>query len=239
MKTVTRSTCCYCGVDCGVLIEADHGQITGVQGDPHHPANFGKLCSKGMALARTAQSDTGRALQPQVRTHRDAPQQVVDWSCALDTVAQRFADIVTRHGPDAVALYVSGQLLSEDCYVFNRLAKGLIGTNNIDTNSRLCMSSAVTAYKMALGADGPPTCYDDLQHAQSVLFAGSNMAWAHPASTTELQRISTDPHCPRARKIHHGESICSLRLHRRTRRKTCTSCDRWRAFGGCRGDGKA
>ena len=187
MKTVTRSTCCYCGVGCGVLIEAEDGRITGVAGDPEHPANFGKLCSKGMALASTAQSDTGRALQPELRTTRDAARVPVTWDTALDTVAQRFADIVAQHGPDAVAFYVSGQLLTEDYYVFNKLAKGLIGTNNIDTNSRLCMSSAVVAYKMALGADGPPTCYEDLEHAQTVLFAGSNMAWAHPVLYRRLE----------------------------------------------------
>ena len=178
MKTVTRSTCCYCGVGCGVLIEAENGRITGVQGDPDHPANFGKLCTKGLSLALTAQSDTGRALAPEMRLRRDAPREQVSWPAALDTVAARFAEVVEQHGPDAVAFYVSGQLLTEDYYVFNKLAKGLIGTNNIDTNSRLCMSSAVTAYKMALGADGPPTCYEDLEQAKTVLFAGSNMAWA-------------------------------------------------------------
>ncbi len=187
MKTVTRSTCCYCGVGCGVLIEAENGRITGVQGDPAHPANFGRLCSKGMALADSARSATGRALQPELRTHRDEPRRAVSWSTALDTVAQRFADVIARHGPDAVAFYLSGQLLTEDYYVFNKLAKGLIGTNNIDTNSRLCMSSAVTAYKMALGADGPPTCYDDLELAETVLFAGSNMAWAHPVLFRRLE----------------------------------------------------
>ncbi|MFC0401027.1 nitrate reductase [Paraburkholderia rhizosphaerae] len=187
MKTVTRSTCCYCGVGCGVLIEAEDGRITGVQGDPDHPANFGKLCSKGLSLADSARSETGRLLQPALRTQRNEPRHTVPWNEALDTVAQRFADIVAEHGPDAVAFYVSGQLLTEDYYVFNKLAKGLIGTNNIDTNSRLCMSSAVTGYKMALGADGPPTCYEDLEHAQTVLFAGSNMAWAHPVLFRRLE----------------------------------------------------
>ena len=187
MKTVTRSTCCYCGVGCGVLIEAEDGRITGVQGDPDHPANFGKLCSKGMALADSARSVTGRALQPELRTERGEARRAVSWPTALDTVATRFAEVIEQHGPDAVAFYVSGQLLTEDYYVFNKLAKGLIGTNNIDTNSRLCMSSAVTAYKMALGADGPPTCYEDLEQAQTVLFAGSNMAWAHPVLYRRLE----------------------------------------------------
>ncbi|MGF6755674.1 molybdopterin-dependent oxidoreductase [Paraburkholderia sp. GAS42] len=194
MKTVTRSTCCYCGVGCGVLIEAENGRITGVQGDPDHPANFGRLCTKGMSLALTAQSETGRAKVPEMRLRRDAPRQQVEWSVALDTVAARFTDVIQQHGPDAVAFYVSGQLLTEDYYVFNKLAKGLIGTNNIDTNSRLCMSSAVTAYKMALGADGPPTCYDDLDSAKTVLFAGSNMAWAHPVLFRRLEEAkAADP----------------------------------------------
>jgi assimilatory nitrate reductase catalytic subunit len=140
-----------------------------------------------MNLPATAASTTGRALYPELRLTRDAERQRVDWDAALDTVAERFADIIRRHGPDAVALYVSGQLLTEDYYVFNKLAKGLIGTNNIDTNSRLCMSSAVTAYKLALGADGPPTCYEDLELADCVLFAGSNMAYAHPVLFRRLE----------------------------------------------------
>ncbi|GLU35776.1 molybdopterin-dependent oxidoreductase [Trinickia caryophylli] len=187
MKTVTRSTCCYCGVGCGVLIEAEDGRITGIAGDPDHPANFGRLCTKGRTLPLTAATTAGRALQPELRTQRDAAREPVDWSSALDHVAERFADIIERHGPDAVAFYISGQLLTEDYYVFNKLAKGLVRTNNIDTNSRLCMSSAVTAYKKAFGADGPPTCYEDLELAQTVLFAGSNMPYAHPVLFRRLE----------------------------------------------------
>ncbi|MET3105886.1 assimilatory nitrate reductase catalytic subunit [Oxalobacteraceae bacterium GrIS 2.11] len=186
-SVITKSTCCYCGVGCGVLIEAQGERIIGIQGDPDHPANFGRLCSKGMSLPLTVASDQGRALYPEVRLTRDAPRQRVDWESALETVAQRFADIVRIHGPDAVAFYVSGQLLTEDYYVFNKLAKGLVGTNNIDTNSRLCMSSAVSGYKLAFGADGPPGCYDDLEHARTVLFAGSNMAYAHPVLFRRLE----------------------------------------------------
>ncbi len=122
--TQTRSTCCYCGVGCGVLIESDGTRITGIQGDPDHPANRGRLCTKGLTLPLTAQQQTGRALYPELRLNRHMPRQRVDWDTALDTVAQRFADIIQRHGPDAVALYVSGQLLTEDYYVFNKLAKG-------------------------------------------------------------------------------------------------------------------
>ena len=186
-RTITKSTCCYCGVGCGVLIESEGNRVLSVTGDPDHPANKGRLCSKGLSLPQTVSSETGRALYPELRIDRDSPRRQVDWESALETVAQRFADIIRIHGPDAVAFYVSGQLLTEDYYVFNKLAKGLIGTNNIDTNSRLCMSSAVTAYKMAFGADAPPGCYDDLEQATTVLFAGSNMAYAHPVLFRRLE----------------------------------------------------
>jgi assimilatory nitrate reductase catalytic subunit len=175
MVNTTRSTCPYCGVGCGVLIDSADGQITGVRGDPAHPANFGRLCSKGSTLALTAAQPITlhqRLLQP--RLHGQA----VDWDTALDTAAERFAAVATEHGPDALGFYVSGQLLTEDYYAFNKLAKGLLGTNNIDTNSRLCMSSAVAGYKATLGADAPPCSYEDLDLAGTVFIAGSNMAWA-------------------------------------------------------------
>ena len=179
----TRSTCPYCGVGCGVIIESQAGQVTGVRGDPEHPANFGRLCTKGSTLHLTATRTIAlqtRLLQPQLRACRDEPRAVVGWDTALDTAADRFARTVQTHGPDAVGFYLSGQLLTEDYYVFNKLAKGLIGTNNVDTNSRLCMSSAVAGYKQTLGADAPPACYDDLNHASTLFIAGSNTAFAHP-----------------------------------------------------------
>jgi len=178
----TRSTCCYCGVGCGVVIEHEGVEITGVRGDPEHPANFGKLCSKGNALHLTAKpaAQRYRASEPMVRPGRGLPLRRAGWDETLDTLAERFAACIRAHGPDSVAFYVSGQLLTEDYYVFNKLAKGLIGTNNIDTNSRLCMSSAVTGYKATLGADAPPSCYEDIDHADLIFIAGSNMAWAHP-----------------------------------------------------------
>jgi assimilatory nitrate reductase catalytic subunit len=175
----TRSTCCYCGVGCGVIIEHDGRRITGVKGDPQHPANFGRLCTKGATLHLSARPET-RALAPELRTARDQPRVAVPWSEALDHAATRFADIIAEHGPDAVAFYISGQLLTEDYYVFNKLAKGLIGTNNVDTNSRLCMSSAVSAYKQTLGADAPPCAYEDIDHTDCLLIAGGNPAFAHP-----------------------------------------------------------
>jgi assimilatory nitrate reductase catalytic subunit len=184
--TETRSTCPYCGVGCGVVISHGAGKITGVRGDEAHPANFGKLCSKGMSLPLTL-APSARATHPGIRPARGAPFAQSSWDEALDHVAARFARCIREHGPDSVAFYISGQLLTEDYYVFNKLAKGLIGTNNVDTNSRLCMSSAVSGYKATLGADAPPACYEDLDHADCVFIAGSNMAWAHPVLYRRLE----------------------------------------------------
>ncbi len=181
--TETRSTCPYCGVGCGVIIEAQGGQITGVRGDPAHPANFGRLCTKGSTLHLTASAavtQQTRLLYPMQRDSRQSAPQRVSWGSALDFATEKFARIIQDHGPDAVGFYISGQLLTEDYYIFNKLAKGLIGTNNIDSNSRLCMSSAVAGYKQTLGADSPPACYDDLKHAQCLFITGSNTAFAHP-----------------------------------------------------------
>ena len=172
MPTV-KSTCCYCGVGCGVLIETQEGSITGVRGDPDHPANRGRLCSKGQALHLTT-GLSGRALYPEARCTRDQPRSRIGWSDALEYLADRFAETIERHGRDAVGFYVSGQLLTEDYFAFNKLARALVGTNNIDSNSRLCMSSAVAGYKATLGADAPPACYDDIDQADCILIAGSN-----------------------------------------------------------------
>ena len=188
--TETRSTCPYCGVGCGVIIETDGQHITGVRGDPEHPANFGRLCTKGSTLHLTAapllQQQT-RLLQPMRRAHRGGRLAPIAWDTALNEVAQRFALTIKEHGPDAVGLYLSGQLLTEDYYVFNKLGKGLIGTNNVDTNSRLCMSSAVAGYKASLGADAVPCNYEDIALAQTVFITGSNMAWAHPVLYRRLE----------------------------------------------------
>ncbi len=161
----TRSTCPYCGVGCGVVITSQGDQITGVRGDPDHPANFGRLCTKGSTLHLTATQAVTRQtrlLQPMQRAQRGTAPHAVSWDAALDHASAQFARIIQAHGPDAVGFYISGQLLTEDYYAFNKLAKGLIGTNNIDSNSRLCMSSAVAGYKLTLGADAPPACYDDV-----------------------------------------------------------------------------
>ncbi|MGV8804448.1 MAG: nitrate reductase [Polaromonas sp.] len=181
--TETRSTCPYCGVGCGVIIESQGEQITRVRGDPDHPANFGRLCTKGSTLHLTASSAVTRQtrlLQPMRREHRHEAPKRVSWDSALDFASASFARIIGEHGPDAVGFYISGQLLTEDYYAFNKLAKGLIATNNIDSNSRLCMSSAVAGYKQTLGADAPPACYDDIKHAQCLFIVGSNTAFAHP-----------------------------------------------------------
>jgi assimilatory nitrate reductase catalytic subunit len=198
----TRSTCCYCGVGCGVIISTTGGKISGVRGDPEHPANYGRLCTKGANLHLTAREEM-RALYPELRSARGEERKRASWDDALDTVADKFAAIIRQHGPDAVGFYISGQLLTEDYYVFNKLAKGLIGTNNIDTNSRLCMSSAVSGYKATLGSDAPPGCYEDIDHAQCIFIAGSNMAYAHPVlfrrvedarkKNPELKIIVVDP----------------------------------------------
>ena len=179
----TKSTCPYCGVGCGVIIESSGDHITGVRGDPDHPANFGRLCTKGSTLALTATAAVTRQtrlLYPMRREHRHEAPKRVSWDSALGFAAESFAQIIRDHGPDAVGFYISGQLLTEDYYVFNKLAKGLISTNNVDTNSRLCMSSAVAGYKQTLGADAPPSCYDDVNHAQCIFIVGSNTAYAHP-----------------------------------------------------------
>ncbi|MGY0194804.1 nitrate reductase [Leptothrix sp. BB-4] len=186
----TRSTCPYCGVGCGVIIEHEAGAITGVRGDPDHPANLGRLCTKGSTLHLTATPvllQTARLHRPMARAARGAPLAPIGWDVALDRVADRLADTITTHGPDAVGFYLSGQLLTEDYHVFNKLAKGLVGTNNVDTNSRLCMSSAVAGYKASLGADAPPACYEDLALARCVFITGSNMAWAHPVLFRRLE----------------------------------------------------
>ena len=185
----TKSTCCYCGTGCGVIIESDGEKIINVRGDPDHPANFGKLCTKGSTLALTMAPSamTGRARYPEMRAMRDQARTKSNWDTTLDQLVDRFVATIRDHGPDSVGFYVSGQLLTEDYYVFNKLAKGLIGTNNIDTNSRLCMSSAVTGYQKTLGADAPPCSYEDLDHAGCVFIAGSNAAFAHPILFRRLE----------------------------------------------------
>lgn len=183
MKQV-RTTCAYCGVGCGVLASVDGDQNVAIEGDPAHPANFGKLCSKGYALGDTLEHSS-RLAHPWISGTQ------VDWPTATRAVAEGLKETITQHGPDSVAFYVSGQLLTEDYYVANKLMKGFIGSANIDTNSRLCMASTVAGHKRAFGADTVPGDYSDLEQADLVVLVGSNLAWCHPVL---FQRLKAAKH---------------------------------------------
>lgn len=173
MTAAIRTTCPYCGVGCGILAAPDGKGGVAIKGDPDHPANQGRLCSKGSALGETVGLE-GRLLAPRLFG------QPVGWADALGVVAKRFSKVIADHGPDAVAFYVSGQLLTEDYYVANKLMKGFIGSANIDTNSRLCMASSVAGHRRAFGSDTVPGLYEDLELADLVVLTGSNLAWCHP-----------------------------------------------------------
>ncbi len=168
-----RTTCPYCGVGCGIVAGPDGRGGASIDGDKDHPANLGRLCSKGAALGETLSLED-RLLFPEIDGQR------VSWDKALDTVASGLRDIIAKHGPDAVAFYVSGQLLTEDYYAANKLIKGFLGTANIDTNSRLCMASSVAGHKRAFGSDTVPGLYEDFEQADLVVLVGSNLAWCHP-----------------------------------------------------------
>jgi assimilatory nitrate reductase catalytic subunit len=185
-KAVTTSTTCpYCGVGCGVIAKNNIDGTVSVKGDKSHPANLGRLCSKGSALAETIGLE-GRLLHPQVKGRQTS------WDEALEAVADGFKKVIDEHGPDAVAFYVSGQLLTEDYYVANKLMKGFIGSANIDTNSRLCMSSAVAGYKRAFGSDSVPCNYEDLEQAELIVIEGSNTAWCHPVVFQRISKAKQD-----------------------------------------------
>src|SRR3954464_3056317 len=176
LRTVS-TTCAYCGVGCGVLATPDGAGGAAIAGAPSHPANLGRLCSKGSALGETL-GLAGRQLHPMIRCKGVLER--VDWSDALDHVAHRLKHIVARDGAGAVAFYLSGQMLTEDYYVANKLMKGFIGSANVDTNSRLCMASSVAGHRRAFGADTVPGTYEDLEQADLLVFVGSNAAWCHP-----------------------------------------------------------
>ena len=180
--TMIKTTCAYCGVGCGIeahVESTDRHQVR-ILGDSEHPANYGRLCSKGSALGETVDLD-GRLLTPVVDGRE------CDWSDALDAVAERMVSVIKEYGPDSVALYGSGQLLTEDYYVANKFMKGFIGSANIDTNSRLCMASTVAGHKRAFGEDVVPGCYEDLELADLVVLVGSNTAWCHPVAYQRIQ----------------------------------------------------
>ena len=187
LRKITRTVCPYCGTGCGVELEVDGGKVVYLSGDKASAANNGELCSKGISLMATI-GGAERLICPQMRGTTDEPFKRASWDEAIGQAAGRFASIIKEHGPESVAFYVSGQLLTEDYYVFNKLMKGFIGSNNIDTNSRLCMSSAVVAYKRAFGADGPPTCYDDIDAAENLFIFGANPAYAHPVLFKRMER---------------------------------------------------
>ena len=178
---VVHTNCPYCGTGCGVEARIDPSGAVTIAGDSTHPANFGRLCVKGLALAETLTLE-GRLLHPTVD---GAP---ASWSEAIGLVARRFRETIERHGPDSVALYVSGQMLTEDYYVANKFMKGFIGSANIDTNSRLCMASSVAGHKRAFGADVVPNVYEDIEEAKLVVLVGSNLAWCHPVLFQRLER---------------------------------------------------
>lgn len=197
------STCCYCGVGCGITVYKDKKGRISVEGDPAYPVNKGMLCSKGLNLHYTVNDRSDRLLYPQMRPNRNMPLQRVDWDTALDRAAAVLTALVRRYGPDSIGFYVSGQCLTEEYYVVNRLVKGFIGSNNIDSNSRLCMSTAVAAHKLALGEDSVPVSYADIELADCFFVTGANPAWCHPilwrrleahkAAHPEIKIIVADP----------------------------------------------
>jgi assimilatory nitrate reductase catalytic subunit len=207
MRTV-RTTCPYCGVGCGIRARVTGARNVEIAGDPDHPANAGRLCSKGTHLGETVGLE-GRLLEPMIG------EEAVSWDRALDEVAGRLRKTIAEHGPDAVGFYVSGQLLTEDYYAVNKLAKGFVGTGNIDTNSRLCMASAVAAHTRAFGEDVVPCSYDDLDCADLVLLIGSNTAWCHPVIWQRIERA----------RERRGSKIVVIdpRRTETAERATCTS----------------
>ena len=181
---LAKTTCPYCGVGCGVIVSQEEGEYK-VRGNPDHPSNLGRICSKGAALADTL-DDEGRMLHPEVNGIQ------VTWDNALEVISNRFQSIIDKHGSDSIAMYVSGQLLTEDYYVANKFMKGFIGTANIDTNSRLCMSSVVAAQKRAYGSDSVPCSYEDLDRSNLIVIVGSNTAWCHPVIFQRIRKAKKD-----------------------------------------------
>ncbi len=185
---ITKTTCPYCGVGCGIVVTEEQG-VFSVKGNPDHPSNLGRICSKGAALADTLDNE-GRMLQPQING------MAASWDDTAELIAKKFQVSIEEHGSDSVAMYVSGQLLTEDYYVANKFMKGFIGSANIDTNSRLCMSSVVAAQKRAYGSDSVPNCYEDLERTNLIVIVGSNTAWCHPVIFQRIRQAKkTNPNC--------------------------------------------
>ena len=188
IKNEIKTTCSYCGVGCGIIVKKDINNKVFVEGDKEHPVNKGMLCSKGMNLHYVANDTSDRILYPEMRWSRSHPRERVSWDTALDRAANVFKSIIKKHGPDSVAFYVSGQSLTEEYYIANKLTKGFLGTNNIDTNSRLCMSSAVVGYKKTFGEDSVPISYEDIELADCFLITGANPAWCHPILFRRIEK---------------------------------------------------
>ena len=187
IKQWVKTYCPYCGVGCGLLAGMRSGSVAKIKGDPDHPSSLGDLCLKAVYLPETL-STPDRLLYPQMRRCQDGPFTRVSWDTAIKFLAQRFRDIIGEHGRDAVAFYGSGQLTTEEYYVGNKLAKGFLGTNNFDTNSRLCMASAAAGYQASFGSDGPPACYADIDVADCFFLIGTNTADCHPVIFKRIKR---------------------------------------------------
>lgn len=188
----TQTTCPYCGVGCGVIAHVSQtsmGEKVQIEGDVQHPANLGKLCIKGSHLADTLGLKT-RLLHP--ITGRKEQRQISTWDHAISSIANKFQQCIDQYGRDSIAFYVSGQLLTEDYYVVNKFVKGYLGTANIDTNSRLCMSSAVAAHKRAFGEDLVPASYTDFEQTEMVVLVGSNTAWCHPVLYQRIMKAKEE-----------------------------------------------
>lgn len=183
-----KTTCSYCGVGCGIIVKKDNNNKVVVEGDESHPVNKGMLCSKGRNLHYVVNDASDRILYPEMRWSKSHPRERVSWDDALDRAASVFKSIIKKHGPDSVGFYVSGQSLTEEYYIANKLTKGFLGTNNIDTNSRLCMSSAVVGYKKTFGEDSVPISYADIELADCFLITGANPAWCHPILFRRLEK---------------------------------------------------
>lgn len=183
--SIHNTTCPYCGVGCGVSTTVLDDKIVAVTGNTEHPSNYGRLCVKGSSLHETV-ADKGRILTPTIFGKPSS------WDEATTTVAERFKQTIAEHGPNSVAFYVSGQILTEDYYVVNKLMKGFIGSANVDTNSRLCMASASVAHKRAFGEDAVPGCYEDLEKADVIFIVGSNPAYAHPIVYQRIIKAQED-----------------------------------------------
>jgi len=190
-----KTTCSYCGVGCGIIVQKNKKGKLSVEGDPDHPVNRGMLCSKGMNLHYVVEDKSDRLLQPQMRWGKSYPLEKVEWETALNRASAVFQTIINKFGPDSVAFYVSGQCLTEEYYLVNKLTKGFLKTNNVDTNSRLCMSSAVTGYVKTLGEDCVPTSYEDIELADCFFVAGANPAWCHPILWRRIEKHKEEnPH---------------------------------------------